>query len=243
MIHKFRSLIEWIVISVCARIGNRDYLTGTRIQKIDNTLQIGSSYGGWLIPVDLIRNKAVCYCVGVGEDITFDLGIIERFGCEVYAFDPMPRAKAHVEAHARGVSDFKHFEIGLWDVDDTVKMYAHSNPASTSYSITNLHQTESYFEARVKRLSSIMSEMGHSRLDLLKIDIEGAEYKVVDSIISDGLDIDIICIEYDEIHSKNHPGYQDRIKDSIQKLLDYGYTLTALKPKSDYTFVKTSLVS
>ena len=34
---------------------------------------------------------------GVGEDASFDLGIIERFGCSVFAFDPTPRAIAFAE--------------------------------------------------------------------------------------------------------------------------------------------------
>ena len=241
MIHKLCSLFEWIVIELQARFAYRDHTTGTRIQTLPLTEQIGSRYGGWLIPTGLIDEESVCYCVGVGEDITFDLGIIDRFGCNVFAFDPMPRAKAHVRDHASDVPEFQYFEFGLWDKEDTVKLYAHSNPASTSYSITNLHNTDTFFEAQVKRLSDIMSELGHERIDVLKIDIEGAEYKVVDSIIADQLDIGVICIEYDELHSKNHVGYRERIADSVAKLEAYGYTLTALKPKSDYTFVRNDL--
>jgi FkbM family methyltransferase len=43
-----------------------------------------------------------------------------------------------------------------------------------------------------------MEQLGHDRIDLLKIDIEGAEYKVIESILADKLDIRVICVEYDE---------------------------------------------
>ena len=35
----------------------------------------------------------------------------------------------------------------------------------------------------VSRLSTIMSELGHERLDVLKMDIEGAEYAVLDDML------------------------------------------------------------
>mgnify|MGYP001466062500 FL=1 len=79
------------------------------------------------------------------------------------------------------------------------------------------------------------------KLTYLKIDIEGAEYKVIESIIEDRLDIGVIFVEYDEFHSKLYAGYLDRIKKSVSQLQSYGYTLVALKPKCDYTFVKNNL--
>src|SRR3546814_16696357 len=60
--------------------------------------KVGSDYGGWFLPLDLIRADWVCYAGGVGEDVTFDLGIIDRFGCQGFAFDPTPRAIAYVES-------------------------------------------------------------------------------------------------------------------------------------------------
>ena len=41
-----------------------------------------------------------------------------------------------------------------------------------------------------------MKENGHSHLDLLKMDIEGAEFEVIDSIIEDQVPINILCIEF-----------------------------------------------
>lgn len=240
-ISKIRSLFEWIVISLYARFLSKDLTTGSKIHKIPHLEKIGTNYGGWITPIDLIKKQSICYCVGIGEDISFDLGIIRRFGCQVYGFDPMPRAKLHVQKHAENVNEFHFFDNGLWDKDEVVKLYAHSNPASTSYSIVNLHKTDKYFIAQGKRLSTIMNELGHKRIDLLKIDIEGAEYKVIESIIEDRLDIGMILVEYDEFHSKLYEGYLDRIKNSVSQLQNYGYTLVALKPKCDYTFVKNTL--
>ena len=98
---KIRSIFEWITITLCAKFLCKDLITGSKIHKIPHLEKIGTNYGGWISPMDLIKKQSTCYCVGVGEDTSFDLGIIRLFGCQVYAFDPMPRAKLHVQKYAR----------------------------------------------------------------------------------------------------------------------------------------------
>lgn len=50
----------------------------------------------------------------------------------------------------------------------------------------------------MKRLTDIVQELGHSHIDILKIDIEGSEYKILDSILSAPVQIDQILIEIHE---------------------------------------------
>src|SRR5512140_3346052 len=56
------------------------------------TLHLGTVYGGWTVCPDLLHRESIIYSFGVGEDISFDLGIIQRFGATVHAFDPTPRS-------------------------------------------------------------------------------------------------------------------------------------------------------
>jgi len=37
---------------------------------------------------------AVVYSLGIGEDISFDLALIEKYGARVHAFDPTPKVNA-----------------------------------------------------------------------------------------------------------------------------------------------------
>lgn len=46
--------------------------------------------GGWWFTAQGLDRDSIVYSPGVGEDITFDLSVIERFGAEVHAFDPTP---------------------------------------------------------------------------------------------------------------------------------------------------------
>ncbi len=234
--------IRWKWIEFSLQSFNADRVTGLKIQNTANLERIGSSYGGWLVPTHLLGEHSICYCAGVGEDITFDLGLIARFNCEVYAFDPTPRAKLHVQRHAQKEKRFHFIDLGLWDRDEAAKFYAPTNPDHVSHSILNLQKTNTFFTSECNRLSTIMQTNGHSQLALLKLDIEGAEYRVIDSVIEDKLDIDIICVEYDEAYNSLDKNYLRRIKQSVLGLCKHNYTVVAVDQRCNYTFVKSNLI-
>jgi FkbM family methyltransferase len=216
----------------------RDNLTLRRIEPRSDLEKIGSDYGGWVVPTGLLDAGSVCYCAGCGEDISFDLGLVRRFGCEIFAFDPTPRAVLHVGQQAKGVARYHFTALGLWDGDDVLRFFAPKDPAHVSHSALNLQQTDDYFEARVSRLSSLMRERGHERLDLLKLDIEGAEYRVVDSMLEDELEVGILCVEFDEYYNPLDSAYAARIRDSVARILDTGYALVHSEGNGNYTFVR-----
>jgi FkbM family methyltransferase len=162
-------------------------------------MRIGSRYGGWVIPADLISTNSICYSAGVGQDISFDVGLIQRFGCTVHAFDPTPPAKEYIERYSGLDSRFVFHEYGVWSGEGMIPFYVPANPAFDNYSAVNLYNTAKYSLFPVRSISSIMAELGHDRIDLLKLDIEGAEYEVLDSILDDRLlQIRVICVEFDQ---------------------------------------------
>jgi len=86
-----------------------------------------------------------------------------------------------------------------------------------------------------------MKNNGHNYIDLLKIDIEGAEYKVIESIIKDNLDIHILCVEYDEAFNRIDNQAIKRIRESILKLYDSGWKIVNVCKRTNYTFVKINI--
>jgi FkbM family methyltransferase len=197
--------------------------------------RLGSDYGGWIIPRNRLTAQSVCYCVGCGEDISFDLELIRQYSCCVYGFDPTPRSVEFVRRATVGIPSYRFADVGIWDRDGTVKFFAPRDHTHVSHSITNLQGTDSYIEVPTRRLREVLRENGHSRLTLLKLDIEGAENTVIRTILEDAISIDILLIEFDELAFPT-PERIAQIQRSIRALLDNGYRLFNIS-RSNFTFV------
>jgi FkbM family methyltransferase len=196
----------------------------------DDLVLIGSDYGGWAIPAGPIESSWVCYSGGVGKDISFDMGFIERFGCTVHAFDPTPSSVEYVKEAAAGEERFRFHPWGLWSADETLRFYE-PDYSDSNFSIVNLHGTEGYFEADCKTLPTIMRELGHERVDLLKLDIEGAEYEVLESVIGGAVAPTVLCVEFHKVD-----GSIGAMVDSVRRLRDAGYPAVCVNGY-DVTFV------
>lgn len=160
-------------------------------------VRLGSDYGGWWVPADLIGPESICYLGGVGTDVTFDVALIDTFGCEVWAFDPTPASITWVES--QDLDPRFHFvPLGLSGERGDLKFYAPAVAGHVSHSVKNLRNTTDYFVATVVPVSEAMADLGHDRVDLLKLDIEGAEHDTVARLLQDGIRPDVICVEYDQ---------------------------------------------
>jgi FkbM family methyltransferase len=159
--------------------------------------RLGSKGAGWWVPESNIRPGAVAYCAGAGEDITFDLALLER-GCKVTTFDPTPRAITHVRRTAPADARFRFEPVGWWDTDGEVRFYAPRNPAHVSHSALNLQHTSDFFTAPVRRVDRLMTALGDDHVNLIKMDIEGAELRVIPALIEHGPLPDVLCVEFDQ---------------------------------------------
>jgi FkbM family methyltransferase len=164
-------------------------------------VRLGSAACGWWVPEDVVRPGAVAYCAGAGEDISFDLELHRR-GMDVVTIDPTPRAIAHVRRVAPSDDRFTFLPMGLWDEPGELTFYAPAD-AGVSHSVLNLQRTPAGdgFTATVDSLASMMAAQGHDHIELLKVDIEGAESTVLPQLLRDGLHPRVVCFEYDQPQS------------------------------------------
>jgi len=160
--------------------------------------KLGVGYGGWHVPTDMIQADWVVYSFGIGEDITFDVDMMERFGCIVHGFDPTPRAVAYIDREGETYPNFVFHSLGVWSEDTTIRFYNPRKEHFASYSILNLRHQDDYIEAEVKTIRSLMTQLGHDKVDLIKMDIEGAEQAVLPNLIADGVRPTVLCVEYDQ---------------------------------------------
>lgn len=226
-------------------------------------LRLGTVYGGWIIPMENgLTADSLYYCAGAGEDISFECALAERYGCHVRIIDPTPRAIRHFQDLEQAVRSRKRFPVnnsrvdyysiadthldrlhflpvGLADKDTDMKFFLPQNPAHVSCSVVNLQKTDQYFTAPCLRLSSIMNQEGDRLIDLLKIDIEGAEYGVIEDMVTSNILPRILLIEFDEAHSPLDDKAPERIRQHIALLTRSGMRCVAVEG-SNATFVKAS---
>jgi FkbM family methyltransferase len=159
---------------------------------------LGSEYGGWCVCPDNLNARSVVYSFGVGQDISWDLAMIRRFGVHVHAFDPTPKSIEWIKSQS--LPEQLHFhEYGIAAHDGTAQ-FALPRADYVSYAMSDGQNSGAadVVVAPVRRLETLMEMLGHSgrRIDVLKMDIEGAEIEVISSLASTGVQIDQFLVEF-----------------------------------------------
>lgn len=210
-------LKRWDTIRLLGR--RRRFLSGAQIDSREDLVHLGTDYGGWTIPTDLLDATSTCYLAGIGEDVTFDLHLIARFGCTVHAFDPVPRSQEYAEQATRCEDRLHVHRYGLWSQDGTIPFFSPEFAGDISHSATNLKKTDVAFNAPVRSVKSVMRELGHERVDLLKLSVEGSEYEILEHVLDESLPVSILCVEYAQ------PVPLERIEASVGRMREAGYPL------------------
>lgn len=213
-----------------------------RSGRAGNLIRLGSAHGGWTVPSDVVRQGRTAITVGVGEDISFDVELNKR-GMLVHALDPTPRSRHHVErvlgcagrlaeaAEPRSsydldgfcVSRFTYTDVGLWSQNTSMRFYAPQDDRHVSHSIVNLQRTDRGFDARCITLESACRMLNIREIDLLKLDVEGAEYAILKNIVDHGPYPRVLCFEFDELRNPIDTGFADRILATVEMLKKAGY--------------------
>ncbi len=194
--------------------------------------RFGSEYGGWWVETEGLGPHSKIVSAGVGDDITFDLALIQRFGCRILAFDPTPKAVAHA-AQFRSESCFRFEACGLAEEDGEIGLSPPENPAYASFSVPGTASSSPRFAFPAKSLRTILAETNWAFFDLVKMDIEGSEYGVIDSIVRDRIPVKQLCVEF---HPKIAREIGRNTQVSIGQLENYGLKLV-YKEDDNYTFL------
>ena len=205
---------------------------------------VGTTYGGFYVVRNLLTKDSIVYSFGVGEDISFDLVLIEQYGLNVYAFDPTPLAIEFVKKMQNPLHSFSHpstigrfhFEsVGIGDKDEVTKFYLSEDERDISGSIIDKNDNADSIEVEMKKISTLMKELNHTRIDLLKMDIEGSEYAVLENMLDEKIFPKQILVEFH--HRFSQIGLNET-KDIVQKLNNAGYKIAKISDSGlEYTFL------
>ncbi len=193
---------------------------------------LGTNYGGWSIPINAKLDKnSIVYSGGVGEDISFDLKLEDKYKCKIFLIDPTQRAIKHYDEVKKfyntkinnftgniqpdylyniidlnlDFNNYTYINKGLYKEKTKLKFYKQTNPNYVSQSLVKNMFGQEYDEVEVDSIKNIMREYNHNNIDLLKLDIEGSEIDVLNQMLDDKIYPRYLCIEFDLLLKNKDP--------------------------------------
>ncbi|CAM9949498.1 unnamed protein product [Bubo scandiacus] len=160
-----------------------------------------------------IRSKQCrLYSLGLGnDDNQFEISMANS-GCEVHRFDPSIKS-AHIQ-------EGRHLWYHRLSID-----WRDPNPAIAAH---KLH-------SNTKKLGTILNEFGHQKIDVLKADVESAEWKILENLILEDVVEQIGQLVF-EVHI-HWPGFEVSGNDST--VVRYWYSLLRELELKDFRLFHT----
>ena len=180
----------------------------------------GTVYGGWNIIPNSLNKNSIVYSFGIGEDISFDLSLIKKYACNVHAFDPTPRVTEWLKKQ-KLPEPFIYYPLALSDSDGLLTFYTPENEGNISHKAFASNNSRAV-EVKAQKLKSIAKSLNSASIDLLKMDIEGFEYPVLENMLADNIKPKQLLIEFHHLFPE--VGNQ-KTENMIAKLEANGYRL------------------
>ena len=185
-------------------------------------------------PVGL-NESSIVYSAGVGKDITFEHALVERYGCNVHLLDPSPTGQETMSLPGNQMPELRFSPVALAAQNGKLTLSPPADAEEGSWFSSDANNEG--LKVAAIALQSLMEKNAHTAIDLLKIDIEGSEYEVIDEMLRRRLPVRQICVEF---HHSNPllPNIQrSQSIRAIVRLAMHGYKLINVHG-SNHTFLK-----
>ena len=185
--------------------------------------------GGWLYIPELLGPDSVVYSLGVGDSIDFDLHLIERYSLTVHTVDPTPYSEEWMSSQELP-PNLKFHRWAAAGEDGNLRLFRRiserGKKSKVMWTVEGQAGDDSeHIDVPAYTIRTMMEKLGNERVDLLKIDVEGAEYEILDSLDKvERLPVQLLV----EFHHR-FPGIgKQRTAASIQMLRGLGYQIFSI---------------
>lgn len=172
----------------------------------------------------VVENPDLAYEAPIGAgDLVLDVGayegewtarMYEKYHPRIDIFEADPTLARRLEARFADRPDIRCFGFGL-GARDAELPFIRRGMGSTFHQTSDGHR-HGTITATIRDIAGVLDELGHDRIDLLKLDIQGAEYDVMERLIDVGRIPTIRCflIQYHEWLDGAH-GRRRRIRQAL----------------------------
>lgn len=187
---------------------------------------------GWWYQPSSLGERSIVYAIGIGGDLSFETRLIDEFGPTIHAFDPTP-STVELIANRTQPESFNFHPWAIDAEDGTMRFFPRAGrdgSASTVMytTVANAGVESVGIDVPVYTLESAARKLGHERVDLLKMDIEGAEYVVLNGLLRSSFRPTQLLVEFHDrfpgIGKAKTAGMIDRLHDAGYRIFVVGET-------------------
>ncbi len=198
----------------------------------EKLVHVGTDYDGYYIDKYRLKKVPVVLSFGIGEDVSFDLGMIKEFNATVYAFDPTPKSISYMEQY-KNQERLVFIPEGIAERDGKEYFYLPSNDEYVSGAIAFREGLKEHgIEVTVKSFGTIVKEIAIDDIDVLKMDIEGTEFDILPKLLDLKCNIDQILVE---THERFYKDGNYKLNILLDDFYRHGYEI-AHYDDNDFTF-------
>ncbi len=160
------------------------------------------------------------------DSLVFDLGgyegqwasdIFSKYLCKIFVFEPSKPYAANIKSRFSRNKFIQVFDFGLGQSEKVLKLYS-SNDSSSVFKKHGIA-----YDIEIRNATNFISSKGITKIDLIKINIEGGEYELLEDLIRSEMikNIKNIQVQFHDFV----PNAFEKMK-SIQNALQKTHSLT-----------------
>lgn len=159
------------------------------------------------------------------DSLVIDLGgylgnyafqLYQKYNCNIYVFEPIKSFYDQIFNKFLNINKVKVFNFGLGPVDEEIEISVNGDASSIFENGGNKEKIN------IKNVNNFFTDYQIKKVNLLKVNIEGAEYDLLEDMISNNLHV--LC---DDMQIQFHPQFDPyNRREKIQNIFSKTHYLT-----------------